>query len=51
MLQKIEQLASKKDPPILLGVLSYVFYAYGQSTLKSAPKMFFKTIFKKSSEE
>ncbi|CAD8067964.1 unnamed protein product [Paramecium primaurelia] len=50
MIQKLDQLASKKDPPILLGVLSYVFYVFGQQSFKSAPKMFCKTLFKKSNQ-
>jgi hypothetical protein len=29
MIAKLDTLSNKRDPPILLGVLSYVFYAFG----------------------
>ncbi|CAD8105620.1 unnamed protein product [Paramecium sonneborni] len=48
MIKKLNQIGSQKDPPILLGVLSYIFYFLCQSQLKSAPKLFFNTLFTKS---
>ncbi|CAD8153469.1 unnamed protein product [Paramecium pentaurelia] len=51
MIRKLDQLSSKKDPPILLGVLSYIFYVFSQQQFKSAPKMFCKILFKKSNKK
>lgn len=51
MISKLDQLASKKDPPILQGIFTYLWYLVGQSITKDSAKMFCETFFKKSDQE